>query len=152
MDSTQETQSDHRTDCVGIICFKDDHVLLIQRANPPRAGEWSLPGGRIEAGETEEEAAIRELSEETGVTARLGPKVIVIDADFEGFAYRLHDYVAYWTDGHPCGADDAKDAKFVSIDKIAVLNMWPKTEQVILETYASHGRPESVHSTIRQGM
>ena len=139
MDSREETQSDHRTDCVGIICFKDDQVLLINRANPPRAGEWSLPGGRIEAGETEEEAAIRELSEETGVTASLGPKVVVINADFEGFSYRLHDYVAYWTDGTPCGADDAKEAKFVSIDQIAALNMWPKTEQVILDAYAAHG-------------
>lgn len=141
MDEMNETETQQRKDCVGVICFKGDQVLLIQRANPPRAGEWSLPGGRIEDVETEEAAALRELHEETGVSARLGPKVAVINADFEGFAYRLHDYVAYWTEGIPQGADDAKDAKFVSVADIGALNMWPKTEAVIRETFASHGSP-----------
>lgn len=126
-----------RTDCVGIICFRNDEVLLIQRANPPRAGEWSLPGGRIEAGETEREAALRELEEETGVSARLGPKVAVIDADFEGYSYRLHDYIAFWDRGEPQGADDAEDAKFVPVSEIGALGMWSKTEQVILDAFAS---------------
>lgn len=126
-----------RTDCVGVICVRGDTVLLIRRANPPRAGEWSIPGGRIEAGESERTAALRELSEETGVNATLGAKIAVINADFEEFSYRLHDYVAIWTDGEPQGADDALDTRFVPLSDIDALDMWPKTTAVIREAYRS---------------
>ena len=57
--------------CVGIVCFKGNEVLLIKRGKPPRMGQWSIPGGRIESGETEVIACIRELNEETGVTATI---------------------------------------------------------------------------------
>lgn len=124
-----------RIDCVGVICFRGDEVLLIRRANPPRAGEWSLPGGRIEPGESERTAALRELSEETGVSATLGDKIAVIDADFEGFSYRLHDYAAVWTQGEPKGADDALDARFVAVSDIDALGMWAKTNAVIRDAY-----------------
>jgi 8-oxo-dGTP diphosphatase len=134
--SSDDPHSAERIDCVGVICFKDDQVLLIRRANPPRAGEWSLPGGRIETGETEAEAALRELSEETGIMAKLGPKITTLNADFEGFHYRLHDYAATWTGGQPAGADDALEAEFVPVDKIDQLKMWPKTERVIYDARA----------------
>lgn len=129
--------SPHRTDCVGVICFRGADVLLIRRANPPRAGEWSLPGGRIEAGESERAAALRELTEETGVSATLGDKVAVIDVDFEGFSYRLHDYAAVWTGGEPKGADDALEARFVPVADIGALGMWPKTDAVIRDAYSA---------------
>lgn len=136
------TEGTKRTDCVGVICFRGGDVLLIRRANPPRAGEWSLPGGRIEPGETERQAALRELSEETGVSATLGDKVAVIDADFEGFSYRLHDYAAQWTSGQPKGADDALDARFVPVADIGRLGMWLKTNAVIRDAYAAiNSRP-----------
>lgn len=131
------TEPENRTDCVGIVCFRDDTVLLIRRANPPRAGEWSLPGGRIEPGETELQAALRELMEETGITATLGEKVAVIDADFEGFSYRLHDYAAVWTGGDPHGADDALEARFVPVADIGTLGMWSKTTAVIRDAYSA---------------
>ena len=130
-----------RTDCVGVICFRGDAVLLIRRGQAPRAGEWSLPGGRIEPGESEPDAALRELREETGVEAVLGEKVAVIDADFEGFAYRLHDYAAEWVSGEPVGADDALEAAFVPVAEIGALGMWGKTESVIRDAWA--GRPRS---------
>ncbi|MGJ8559009.1 MAG: NUDIX hydrolase [Litorimonas sp.] len=126
-----------RTNCVGVICFRGESVLLIRRANPPRAGEWSLPGGRIEVGESERDAALRELTEETGVSATLGDKVAVIDANFEGFSYRLHDYAAVWISGEPCAADDALEAKFVPVADIGALGMWPKTNSVIRDAYSA---------------
>ena len=126
-----ETGEDIYTDCVGVICFRGEEVLLIQRGTAPRKGEWSIPGGRIEAGESEAQAALRELYEETGVRAALGPKVEVILAQFEGFHYRLHDYAAEWMSGQPRAGDDAAKAKFVSVDKIGELKMWPKTQSVI---------------------
>jgi 8-oxo-dGTP diphosphatase len=131
---------DDRTDCVGVICLRGDEVLLIRRGQAPRKGDWSLPGGRIEPGESEEAAALRELAEETGVSATLGPKVATIDADFEGFRYRLHDYVAVWTGGTPRGADDALEARFFALSDIAALGMWDKTEAVIRDAHARVSR------------
>jgi len=124
-------ENDIYTDCVGVICFRGDDVLLIQRGTAPRKGEWSIPGGRIEDGESEARAALRELYEETGVRAALGPKVEVILAEFEGFHYRLHDYVAEWMNGDPRAGDDAARAEFTAPEKLSALGMWPKTQQVI---------------------
>lgn len=131
-----KSNPDKPVDCVGIICIRKDEVLLIQRGTAPRKGEWSIPGGRIEDGESYEKAALRELDEETSVKATLGPKIATIPALFEGFNYTLHDYVAEWVSGHPVAGDDAAKACFVPIEEIAALNMWPKTEDVIRLGYS----------------
>ncbi len=125
------SDKDDYIDCVGVICFRGEDVLLIQRGTAPRKGEWSIPGGRIEVGESEREAALRELSEETGVIAELGPKVEVILADFEGFKYRLHDYVATWQKNEAVAGDDAAAARFTPPENLDGLGMWPKTREVI---------------------
>eukprot|EP00918_Siedleckia_nematoides_P034784 GHVU01075621.1.p1 GENE.GHVU01075621.1~~GHVU01075621.1.p1 ORF type:complete len:136 (+),score=13.47 GHVU01075621.1:27-434(+) len=117
--------------CVGVICFRGDEVLLIRRGTPPRQGEWSLPGGRIEAGECEEDAALRELHEETGVRATLGPKVLILPEKFEGFNYILHDYVAAWESGEPLAGDDAAHAEFMPPHSLDSLGMWTPTREVI---------------------
>src|SRR3954465_3868680 len=67
---------------VGVICLRGDQVLLIKRGTPPRLGQWSLPGGRLERGETTVVAALRELAEETGVQAELLGLVDVVDGLF----------------------------------------------------------------------
>lgn len=122
-----------RTDCVGVVCIRGDEVLLIQRGTAPRKGEWSIPGGRIEDGETEAEACLRELTEETSVSAELLTKITALDADFEGFHYRLHDYLARWTSGEPQAGDDADLARFVPLSELATLGMWAETVRVIQE-------------------
>jgi len=113
-----------RTDCVGVVCIRGDEVLLIQRGTAPRKGEWSIPGGRIEDGETEAEACLRE---------ELLTKITALDADFEGFHYRLHDYLARWTSGEPQAGDDADLARFVPLSELATLGMWAETVRVIQE-------------------
>ena len=124
-------------DCVGVICFRGEDVLLIKRGTAPRKGEWSIPGGRIEAGESERDAALRELFEETGIMAALEDKVAIIDAKFEDFNYRLHDYAARWISGEPQFGDDAADARFVPPQDLDALGMWPKTRDVIETARAS---------------
>jgi mutator protein MutT len=64
---------------VGVLLLDGNDVLLIQRARPPGVGKWSVPGGKVELGESLEQAALRELQEETGLTATLGPVVEVLD-------------------------------------------------------------------------
>ena len=125
-----------RTACVGVICFKGEQVLLIQRGTAPRKGEWSIPGGRIEPGESEAAAAARELLEETAITAKIGPKIIALPATFEGQDYLLHDFLAEWVSGVPQAGDDAAQARFVPIDQIGPLGLWDKTEAVIHAAYA----------------
>ena len=129
------TQNIKWTDCVGVLCYKEGHVLMIQRGQAPRKGEWSIPGGRIEAGESEQDAALRELMEETSVTADLGEKIATIPAVFEGYHYMLHDYIATWTGGTPRAGDDAADCAFVPIETVPEMALWTKTRDVILDGY-----------------
>lgn len=134
---TKPTAKTEPVDCVGVICFRGDDVLLIKRGTAPRKGEWSIPGGRIEAGESERDAALRELFEETAIMAALEDKVATIDAKFEDFKYRLHDYAARWISGEPQFGDDAADARFVPPHELDALGMWPKTREVIETARAS---------------
>ncbi len=101
------------TPCVGVVCWRDDEVLLIRRGHPPRQGEWSIPGGKVEWGEPLLDAALRELKEETGVTADILGLVEVYEILEPDFHYVLIDYVARWSGGNPQAADDADDARFV---------------------------------------
>lgn len=116
---------------VGIVCLRGDEVLLVRRAHPPRQGEWSLPGGRIEPGETANAAALRELHEETGVDAELIGLIDVIDAIFPPYHYVLIDYVAHWRRGEPRAGDDATEARFFSVSDLSALDLWAETDRII---------------------
>lgn len=118
---------------VGVVCLRGDAVLLIRRGRPPRQGEWSLPGGRIEPGERAVEAAFRELREETGVEAEITGLIDVVDGVFpeEGRHYVLIDYAARWLSGEPVAGDDALEARFVALDQVDALIDWSETRRVI---------------------
>jgi 8-oxo-dGTP diphosphatase len=126
---------------VGVVCLRGDEVLLIRRGAPPRLGEWSLPGGRIEPGEGVRAAALRELHEETGVEARLTGLIDVVDGIFPdaGRHYVLIDFVAEWISGEPVAGDDAAEAAFVPVQQALELLTWSETRGVI-EKAVSFGR------------
>ena len=102
--------------CVGVVCWRGEEVLLIRRGRPPRLGEWSIPGGKVEWGESLVEAALRELREETGVEAELAGLVEVYEIIEPDFHYVLIDYAARWLKGDPVAADDADEAQFMPFD------------------------------------
>lgn len=122
---------------VGIICFRGEDVLMIKRGKPPRAGAWSLPGGRQKLGETVRECALRELVQETGVEARIGPLVDVVDSmtrDEDGglqFHYTLVDFRADWISGDPRAGGDAADARWFAPADLAKVELWEETRRVI---------------------
>ena len=117
---------------VGVVCLRGDSVLLIRRGTPPRQGEWSLPGGRIEPGERAVEAALRELREETGVEAAITGLIDVVDGLFPeaGRHYVLIDYAARWVSGEPVAGDDALEARFVTLDEVESLIEWSETRRI----------------------
>ncbi len=122
---------------VGVVCLRGDEVLLIRRGTPPRLGEWSLPGGRIEAGERAVDAALRELREETGVEADLVGLIDVVDGVFPEIDrhYVLIDYAAIWRSGEPVAGDDAAAAAFHPLGVVETLVGWRETRRVIAEAH-----------------
>ncbi|MFN8733335.1 MAG: NUDIX hydrolase [Hyphomonadaceae bacterium] len=124
---------------VGIVCFNDDgHVLLIRRGTPPRQGDWSIPGGKLEWGEKAIDAALRELAEETGVTAEILGLIDVVDGIFTSRStgdvtrhYVLIDYVARYQSGAVMAGDDASEARFVALDKLESHDLWDETTRII---------------------
>jgi 8-oxo-dGTP diphosphatase len=138
----------HPVPTVGVVCLRADQVLLIKRGNPPRQGQWSLPGGRLEWGETTAAGALRELKEETGVAAELLGLVDVVDGVFPARPggeitrhYVLIDYAARWISGEPVAGDDAAEARFVSRDEAMALVEWDETRRMITETYERFSLP-----------
>lgn len=129
---------------VGVVCLRDREVLLIRRGTPPRLGEWSLPGGRIEPGERAVDAALRELREETGVEARILGLIDVVDGVFPEIDrhYVLIDYAAVWSAGEPIAGDDAAEAVFMPVDLALKAVSWSETRRIItaaIDRYLDQG-------------
>lgn len=126
---------------VGVVCVRGDEVLLIRRGTPPRLGEWSLPGGRIEPGEKAVDAALRELHEETGVVARIVGLIDVVDGVFPEIDrhYVLIDYAAIWREGEPVAGDDAAEAAFFPITQGLTMVAWSETRRIILAAQSMIG-------------
>ena len=117
--------------CVGVVCLRAGEVLLIQRGKPPREGQWSIPGGRMEWGETVADAALRELREETGVEAELLGLIEVLDHISEHGHAVLIDFAARWVSGAPVAGDDAADAGFFPLEEALAKVGWSETERII---------------------
>ncbi len=124
---------------VGAVIFDHDLVLLVQRGHAPMQGEWSLPGGALEVGETLEEGIRREVLEETGLIVEPVAMVEVFDRiarDNTGrvqFHYVLVDYLCRVIDGSPAHASDASGLRWASLDKLDTIA--PFTREVILKAW-----------------
>ncbi|QCI68030.1 NUDIX hydrolase [Phreatobacter stygius] len=111
------------------VVLRDDAVLLVRRANPPDAGRWGFPGGKIEAGETIAQAATRELLEETAVQAEAEDVLTAVDAFDHDAAGALRQHfilvavLCRWTAGEPVAGDDALEARWIAMTELETADL-----------------------------
>ena len=122
-----------RIDCVGaIITDATGRLLLIKRGHEPEAGRWSLPGGRIEPGESDHQALVREVREETGLTVTPGRLAGTVERPWpDGRVLVIRDYLAVVTGGGLAAGDDAADARWVSPRDFGDLPLTTGLEKVL---------------------
>ena len=122
---------------IGTVLLRPGAVLLVRRSKPPAAGQWSIPGGAQEIGETAKAAARRELLEETGLS--VGPLTLVanvdsIHPDAHGrirFHYTILDFAGRWQGGMPVAGSDVSEAAFFPFDAMDGLGLWSEAHRVI---------------------
>jgi 8-oxo-dGTP diphosphatase len=133
---------------VGVIVLRGEQVLLARRGHEPAQGLWSIPGGRLELGETLRQAALRELAEECGPDVQvnlLGVALVLdrIQRDVDGrsrYHYVLVDFVAEHISGEPVAGTDASEVRWASLAELAELrttqNLAGYVERIIRERAA----------------
>lgn len=127
---------------VGVVVWRGPELLLIRRGKPPRIGDWSLPGGMQELGETVRETAAREVREETGLEIEVTRLIDVVDTitrDEDGrvrLQYTLVDFAAEWRAGEAVAGSDAAGVGWFRPEALGPLKLWTETLRVIEESAA----------------
>ena len=126
---------------IGAVVFNNNRVLLVRRGQPPSEDLWAIPGGSVEIGETLQEAAEREILEETGITIRAGKPVYTFDSiqrDGDGkirFHYVIVDLGVDYISGNPIAGDDAIEARWVTEQEINDLRVSAPTLKLLKEKF-----------------
>jgi 8-oxo-dGTP diphosphatase len=124
---------------VGAVVVRDGKALIIRRAHEPRKGEWSLPGGLLDLGESLADAACREVKEETGLDVRLGPIIETFDRvhrDADGrirYHFVIVDYVCWSDAGEAVAGSDAEAVAWVTAGEIDGYGVNAHAKAVILK-------------------
>jgi 8-oxo-dGTP diphosphatase len=127
---------------VGAVIVQDQRVLLIRRGQAPLLGEWSLPGGVLECGETLREAVVREAREETGLVVETGEMLGVYERVIRGddgrvrYHYVLIDFLCRPAGGELEAASDAADVRWFTRDQLPALNLAYDANDVVLKGLA----------------
>lgn len=122
---------------VGAVVLDGDRVLLVKRGHEPLKGEWSLPGGAVELGETLTDAIAREVLEETGLTIDVGPVVDVLDRvqrSADGrveYHFVIIDYLCRAPDPITTRGSDADEVRFVPVADLAAYRLTRVATDVI---------------------
>ncbi len=122
---------------VGAVIVRDGTALIVKRAHEPRKGEWSLPGGHLDLGESLEDAVRREVKEETGLDVTLGPVIETFDRvhrDADGrvrYHFVIIDYVCWSGEGEAVAGSDAEAVAWVTADEIDRYGINPHAAEVL---------------------
>ncbi|MGV9774140.1 NUDIX hydrolase [Streptosporangium sp. NPDC003464] len=138
-----------RVNCVGAIIFDGSgRMLLIRRGRPPSEGLWSVPGGRVEPGESDAEAVAREVLEETGLTVTAGRLAGTVDRPGPGgLVYEIRDYLAEVSGGTLSAGDDAAEARWFSDEELRRLPLAPGLLEALTGWAVIAPRPGSSTTT-----
>jgi ADP-ribose pyrophosphatase len=136
-DPSIEQYPDRPWVAVGAVVFKDNRVLLVRRGQPPAQEQWAIPGGKVGLGETMQEAAEREILEETGIIIRARHPIYTFDLLEKAsngnirFHYVIVDLIADYVAGDIRAGDDAREARWVGPDDIQQLAVNSKTVSLL---------------------
>jgi 8-oxo-dGTP diphosphatase len=132
---------------VGAVIKHEGRYLLVKRANSPSRGRWSIPGGKIKPGETMQEAAEREVLEETGLTVKaLEPPVMVFDLIERNqdqsirFHYVIVNLMAVYISGDPVPGSDALEVAWAGVDELDGYNLSVRTLELLKRGLGEKGR------------
>jgi 8-oxo-dGTP diphosphatase len=110
--------------CVGAVAVRDGALLMVRRGHGPAAGEWSIPGGRVEAGELLAEAVVREVREETGLECVCGGLLGWVERFADGYHFVILDFeTTVLDDGEPTAGDDAAEVLWVPLHELLDLQL-----------------------------
>ena len=127
--------------CVGAVAVDDGRLLLVRRGQGPGAGSWSIPGGRVEPGETVGEAVVRELAEETGLEGLCGPLLGWVERIDDEHHFVILDFAVTLLEGRsPVAGDDVTEAAWVPLGEVAE---WDLVEG-LAEFLHEHGVIETI--------
>lgn len=124
---------------VGAVVVRDGRALIVRRAHEPRKGQWSLPGGLLDLGESLADAARREVREETGLDVELGPIIETFDRvhrDAEGrirYHFVIVDFVGWAGGGEAVAGSDAEAVAWVNANEIDAYGVNAHAKAVILK-------------------
>lgn len=130
---------------IGAVIVQGGRAILVQRGTEPLKGQWSIPGGALEIGETLRQCAAREALEETGLEVEAGKVLEVFDSiyrDADGrirYHYVLIDFICRITGGELRAGGDAAQVRWITLDEVASFDMAETARQVLRKALSSPG-------------
>jgi len=131
----------HPRVAVGAVVFHEDRILLARRGQAPSLDNWAIPGGKVRLGETLQQAAEREIHEETGLVIRAADPIYTfdhVDRDENGnirYHYVIVDLLGEYVSGQIVPGDDVLDARWISASELGQLKVSPKTLELLKELF-----------------
>jgi 8-oxo-dGTP diphosphatase len=127
--------------CVGAIVVDGSQLLLVRRGRGAAVGAWSVPGGRVEPGETLAEAVVRELAEETGLEGVCDRFIGWVERIGDEHHFVILDFAVTVLPGEPRAGDDATEVRWVPVDDVGA---WPPVVDGLVEFLAEHGFVDAI--------